>query len=80
MYLVTANMTSVWLWEGDEITVQVLQSNDDELMVTICEPGTSKLFTISLDKNIEAAPSSEALKKLIIDARHLNVTSTAGYK
>lgn len=53
VYVATLNTTNIGIWKGDTITAQVLKSNENQLMLTICEPETSKLFTILLNKNDE---------------------------
>lgn len=60
-YLATLNMTNIGFWKGDEVTVQVLRSTDDLLILTICDPDTPKLFTIVLQKGVK----SDEMKQLI---------------
>lgn len=75
---VTLNMTKVGIWQGDGVTVQVLKSNDVQLMLTICEPKTSKLSTILLKKLSEKDLISESntINKLIMQIRNLTIYST----
>lgn len=78
-YFVTLNLTNVGLWKGEHATVQVLKSDENQLMMTICEPETSKLYTILLKKNIEeeALVNSQQVNQLIMQIRNLKVFSTS---
>lgn len=78
-YFATLNMTNVGFWKGEHATVQVLKSDENQLMMTICEPETQKLYTILLDKNIEddAFVNSQHVNQLILQIRNLKVLSTS---
>lgn len=80
---VTLNMTNVGFWSGDvvgagdKIVVQVMKSDNTQLMLTICTD--SKLYTVLLNKNTddESFKNSKQLNKLILEIRKLKVLSTA---
>ena len=81
LYVATLNMTNVGLWNGGGITTQVLKSDDNQLMLTICEPENFKLYSILLTKNIEIDPltsSNEILiTKTILKFRNVDVYSVS---
>lgn len=72
---VTLNMTKIGIWQGDDITVQVLKSNEIQMMLTICEPKSSKLSTVLLSKSPSTVEPT-AINKLIMQIRNLTIYST----
>lgn len=81
LYVATINMTNVGLWSGGEITTQVLKSDENQLMLTICEPDNNKLYSILLTKNTDidslASLNEILITKTILKFRNIEIYSTS---
>lgn len=79
LHVATLNTTNIGLWKGSSITTQVLKSDENQLMLTICEPENFKLYSILLTKSAEIDPltsSNEILiTKTILKFRNVEIYS-----
>lgn len=79
LYDTLINMSNINIWKGEKITAQVLRLNEAQLLLSICESETSKLYTVLVHRNTgtDSLEESKALDKTIFNMRNLKVYSLA---
>lgn len=81
IHVATLNMSNVGLWKGGGITTQVLKSDENQLVLTICEPENFKLYSLLMTKNTEVDPLTTSndilITKTILKFRNIAIFSTS---
>lgn len=81
-HFVTINMTNVGLWNGDQLTVQVLNSKfDNQTLLMICEANTARFSTVLMNRDADSHVDVTNQKlNLLLQAKKLEVHSTTSLR
>lgn len=78
-HFVTINMTNVGLWNGDQLTVQVLKFDGNQTLLMICDPNIARVSTVLMNRDADSHVTNQKLN-LLLQAKKLEVYSTTSLR